>query len=97
MGIKFQFGIEKRSKFNFRALVHYLAEIQRREKEMKRLNLLMNSNHSNDETESHLDLKEEILESGEKAKSPEKKRIRPKMMKFIDQGIKARVNKIKNS
>ena len=84
LGIKFQFGIEKRSQFNFRALVHYLAEIQRREKEMKRLNMLMNSNHSNDESESRLDLKEENLDSGEKAKSPEMKKDRPKMMKFID-------------
>ena len=27
LGIKFVFGIEQRSKFNFRALVHYLADI----------------------------------------------------------------------
>ena len=32
LGKKFVFGLEQKSKFNFRYLVHYLAEVQKREK-----------------------------------------------------------------
>ena len=90
LGIKFVFGIEQRSKFNFRALVHYLADIQRREKEMRRLNELMNSKEINEETEQYSDQESEATKSQERAKK------QPVMMKFIKKGLSTRVQNIKD-